>query len=337
MMTMKDVWNELLEFESRDLIASFFKRKHNSEVNDWKVQEVAANFIQGREYFRSAQKASITVKPLLLYYGVVSLSRGLVLVLNPKLKESNLKASHGLSIRNWPEVLSKKRFEDLEIVIGEGSFSELLSATENKSYLRVGTNGINWAVALNSPPKGYAILLKDIFQFLPDLKDEFTTWLDIPFPSLQVAHNGQQLEQGRFKVMLESVGLSQDLVSRCFPSSFCHDLSIKHGSYWEISFDYTSEKWSPNFTQKWSGPFDIGTLFVTPVLKDDAALNLVTSMFAISYSFGMMARYYPSTWISLGRVQKGDKIFPLVNRTLKLIEERYPATVLDFLRAPYNL
>lgn len=121
---MKDTWNELLEFESKDLLQTFFKERHGSEVNDWKVQEVSSNIIQAREYFGSASKASITVKPLLLYYGVMSLSRALVLTLEPKLRETTLKASHGLVVSNWQSAIQTKNFESLEIVIGEvGSLS----------------------------------------------------------------------------------------------------------------------------------------------------------------------------------------------------------------------
>ncbi len=59
-------------------------------------------------------------------------------------------------------------------------------------------------------------------------------------------------------------------------------------------------------------------------------------MFIISYVFGMMARYYPTAWISLRRGEKGDKIYPFVYRIMEFIDDKYPKVILDFLNAPYE-
>ena len=55
-------------------------------------------------------------------------------------------------------------------------------------------------------------------------------------------------------------------------------------------------------------------------------------MFIVSYTLVMMARYFPTNWISLRKVEKGDKIYPFVRRVLEFIQEKYPMTILDFLR-----
>jgi hypothetical protein len=60
-------------------------------------------------------------------------------------------------------------------------------------------------------------------------------------------------------------------------------------------------------------------------------------MYIVSYVLGMMARYFPTTWISLKRVDKGDKIYPFIHRILDFIKERFPEQVLDFLNTPYDI
>lgn len=333
---MKDVWNELLEFESKDLLERFFKNYHNSDINDWKVQEVSSNFIQGREYFKSTRDASITVKPLLLYYGIVSLSRGLTLILRPKLREANLKGSHGLEVKNWSEVLTSRNFEEIRVVVGEGTFSDLINATDNCNYLRVDADGVNFKTSLISPPDGYSIHFRDLFNFLPDLDKEFKIWTNDSLPTLTYsAHNLLRRVSEKNTMTVWDRGESDEFISKFFPGQFCSDRTIDRFDN-RIIVRYNQSKWSPNYTQRWYGALNLGDMCIAPVLDGDIGFNSLSAMFAISYVLGMMARYFPSTWISLGRVQKGDKIFPLVNKSLNFLQEIYPQAVLDFLRAPYK-
>ncbi len=218
---MKDTWNELLEFESKDLLQNFFKERHSSEINDWKVQEVSSNIIQAREYFASARKANITVKPLLLYYGVMSLSRALVLSLEPKSRETTLKASHGLSVTNWQSVIQTKNFENLEIIIGEGGFSELINATKNENYLRIDTDAVNWKAGLTIPQKDYRVTFRSVFPYLPDLSKEYKSWTGSTLPYAIISVNGLKIENEKLSVSLANRDLTDELIDAIFPTTYC--------------------------------------------------------------------------------------------------------------------
>lgn len=337
---MDKIWNKLLEFETKDLVKSYFKRVHNSNVNDWKVREVTANFIQGREYFKSAELANITIKPLLLYYGVLSLSRGLILTLKPRLKEQALKKSHGISISNWDEALKSKKFENLKISVGDGSLLELIEATKNINYLKATVNAINFKSTLRIPEKGYNVTLEHLYWYLPDLANEFEVWTNSSFPSpIAVVPNAKyDDESNRRSIRLIKGNIDENFINLVFPDKYCSNIEINEdsedSSYFYISYD--NNGWMPNITQKWDGPFGIGDACTVPVLADNKGFNTVSTMYALSYIYGMMARYYPSSWISLGRVEKGDRIYPLIHRTLSFIESKFPVVVLDFLRAPYE-
>ena len=72
---MDKIWHKLLDYESRDLIERFIETKHQRRASARQVNEISSNFIQAREYFRNTENSNLSVKPLLLYYGVNSLSR----------------------------------------------------------------------------------------------------------------------------------------------------------------------------------------------------------------------------------------------------------------------
>lgn len=75
-------WERLSLYESRDMVTQLYHRRHGRQTNDAKARAIASHMIQGRQYFESAQGAGELVRPLLLYYGVVALSRALILFLD---------------------------------------------------------------------------------------------------------------------------------------------------------------------------------------------------------------------------------------------------------------
>ena len=80
----RESWYELREFETRDITSRSYSARHSKNLTAAKGREIAASFAQAREYFRSALEAHPTVRPLLQYYGVSTLSRGLVLFMSPR-------------------------------------------------------------------------------------------------------------------------------------------------------------------------------------------------------------------------------------------------------------
>lgn len=81
-------WHALSHFESRDLVLRAYDVRHGTAPAAEHAAEIAACFIQGRAYYESAQAADEAVRPLLLHYGVLALSRGTVLFLG-KLREAD--------------------------------------------------------------------------------------------------------------------------------------------------------------------------------------------------------------------------------------------------------
>ena len=75
----------------------------------------------------------MSVKPLLLYYGALSLSRGVILANNPNKKEESLRKSHGLEPVDWQGTLKGgiKDVLDLQIRSTEGTFSERVEVCHN--------------------------------------------------------------------------------------------------------------------------------------------------------------------------------------------------------------
>ena len=178
-----------------------------------------------------------------------------------------------------------------------------MNATENNNYLRENSSAINWKSYLNKPLKGYSINLEQIIQYYPDLHNEYKSWTgrDLVYAVIEtVKHTGN----GKTTEIKVRGNISDNNLDKLFPNKYC-----LNRTYGNKIVKYESDKWGPNVTQQWHGPFNIGDACVIPVLKEDVGFNLICGMFIISYVFGMMARYFPTAWISLRRGEKGDKIY----------------------------
>ncbi len=331
---MNRIWNELLGFETRDIVERYTQQKHKKKLNANRIQQITSNFIQGREYFDSATKADITVRPLLQYYGVMALSKGLILSLDISKTEHQLKKSHGLEVINWNQTLKNKNFENIQIKVCDGTFYELISTTENKNYLRANSTVVNYGSHLTPSKKGDIYTLKQVIQYFPDLKKEYYSWIEEKLQMAQVQKIKFLKKENRMLIELSQI-VEDKVIDLIFPDQYCKNKDIKKVNHRTlISYDYN--KWGPNISQKWDGTLNIGDIYVVPVLPGDIGLNLLGGMYIISYFLGMLVRYYPTNWIGLKRVEKGDKIFPFVHRILDFVSEKYPIQILDFLNAPYD-
>jgi hypothetical protein len=196
---MNDIWHFLKEFESKDIVKRFAK-KYDYNLNSSKALEINSAFIQGREYFSSSQKADISVRPLLQYYGVVALSRGLILILNKDARENNIIPSHGLKIKNWSDISKSGKIEDIILKSSNGTFNEVIKVTNNKSYFRAGSSGINWQASFEVPATEVEFSFKEIAFCFPDLKQSVKAWLDIEVPSRIMNEFGTEGEKYKLKI-----------------------------------------------------------------------------------------------------------------------------------------
>jgi hypothetical protein len=93
-----EVWNELQFYESTEVLKQLAKEHIGFNMNSGQAEDIRACFHQTREYFRSADRADITVKPLLLFYGMSNLAKAITMLYGGKehSRLCNLPPSHGL-------------------------------------------------------------------------------------------------------------------------------------------------------------------------------------------------------------------------------------------------
>ncbi|MEE9589542.1 MAG: YaaC family protein [Hyphomicrobiaceae bacterium] len=332
-VAMTKPWDVIANYESHELVRARYHGKHGREPNARHAREIASSFIQGRQYYAAASESDRAVKPLLLYYGVVSLSRGLVLFLKRSLREAALAQAHGLATRDWQSVLAEPNPDigALRVeVTRAGSFPELLDATQNRNLIRGGSSAVNRKIELGVVPAGTAFSLDDLLARLPDVIDQYKLW-KIP----HCVRVGIQAIPGTKDAIItvhRAAGayVTGELVVGIVGRDYCELVSqdaekvqvrtTRAGDYAALVTDHVKD----NF-------LGIGDIFLAEQLAPGLQLGKAGQLFAISYILGMLVRYNPVSWMDFIHQRVGDAGLPTVLRVIDRLEYLYPQIIVDFL------
>lgn len=330
----KEIRQRLLSLESRDHTEQWFNRLHGRELSARRAREINAASRQAREYFRNAGSSDYSVRPLLTFYGVSSLSRALTLLFKSQGGEEGLTSGHGLQTVSWGNVLSGatssglKSLSDLKVEICGGLFLDLLEKTDNETTIHIRSSGVDWSLPYETPENGDEISLGDLFSRIPSLRQNYGDKSHNPsYASVSEVTYSQddgfyakvkQEEFSRFKSEYTDRGYDIEC-----DDEWC-EVSCKH----EVFSDNLPFLLN-NYLNKTFG--SIPGLYIVSPLPCGKNFSQLGALYIISFFLGMLVRYYPTHWMSLIQGSKGDELWPTINKSQTLLEEYYPELVTELI------
>jgi hypothetical protein len=343
-----DAWARLSLYESTDLVRGLFQARHQRELSAQKAREIVSAIAQGREYFSSADDAGLLVRPLLQYYGVLSLCRGLVLLLSPNLRETSLPQAHGLSSIGWSSVLGTEglRSSELEAKVNNGTFLALLQHTQNSDPpIDIwAQNGPHRSVFPRRRAiaglEGFSLTFRQVLARVSELRDTYERSL------------GECAENYRAFVSALSADTHTDV--RLFPGRHGlpteQHLRVTLGIPANIDIrrmlQYNLFLPEPHLTYRVLHPADTTFIELIPQVDSLAGggMSVVSSFapgvwisrigrfFLLSYFLGTLARYHPTGWLAIMQSrQKGDFMLPIIRESMAVIQGHFPALVVKEL------
>lgn len=327
MLNNNDIWNVLQNYESYDLVKSRYLIRHSREPNNALIKEICSYFILAREFFRDAGYANNSTKPLLLYYGVLNLTRGVTLFLTPNVNGSqiNLKHQHGLSkIQNVEDLINLSVTVDVQ-----GTLPAFIEVTKNKNLLRANSTRINLSFNQDYKKNKYEITLRQIVARFFELKEPYLRWQ--PGSShccriLQYSVNDTN-QTLNFNISKNQYGgaISLEYMRKYFPNAKISE--DKNIIYVEATNNFACLPilWDIKET------LDIGDLILIEPFANEFNPTKPVATYILSYILGMLVRYYPSAWLSLVRNEKGDAAMPTLLKSVSFIENNYPQMIVNYL------
>lgn len=329
------VWYTLREFETRDITCRRYQIRHSRSLSASKANEISSNVVQAREYFQNAAGASFAVRPLLQYYGVSALSRALVLFLSTSMRESSIRPSHGLHTYRWRDVLAEgpKAIGALSVRVTKGIFFDFLTATNNRFYFRSNSSKVNWSIGRDIPELNASFGFDEIVARIPEVAEQYHAWTGCESQFMLLRALKVHSDNNQYEVTANPLK-SQLIVDDVFPPDQCPNRTVVTGNS-DLIVRY-DRPFLPYFAQKSDDVFGIGEIVLYRPLDSLLYATPIAVCTIVSYTLGMLCRYFPSIWLALASSEKGDSAYPLITRLIDWIQSSFPAMVVDLFQGPYD-
>jgi hypothetical protein len=327
-------WQKLLFLESHDSVIAWHQQAFSRTLSSRRTKEITSAARQAREFFRNSAESNVSVKPLLTFYGVASLSRSVALLLNPKGGESGLTQGHGITTVEWPKTLSGEisaglaALGELKIKTCKGLFSDIIKQTDNTICMHINSSAVEWRIPYDTPEPGDELTFDDLMLRLPDLNPEHK----------RSSQTALYASIGSLSYDMDN-GFKAEITSDNFLEFV--DTYRSHG--YQVTQDTTPyvlscdakkfQEAPPQFLHSYIKKMfeTIPILHITKPLKGGSRYSQITITYMLSYFLGMLSRYYPTHWTSLFSGEKGDGRWPEIYLTQKYIDLCFPELILEFL------
>ena len=329
-MLGSETWNALAWLESQDAVSTAYHTLHVRNLNTRRCMEITAASRQAREYFTQAALADMSVRPLLTFYGVSSLSRACILLLGRHGGEASLASAHGLQVVDWRKTLDGDLSNALGSIGGlkiktcSGLYLDLAKHTDNQICIHVNSSAVQWDLRYPVPSLGSEVSLDDLVARMPDLQDEvLRSGGVVRYNHVQSITYDQM--QGLQLKLTERV--PSDVITSI--SALGYVVSSDGGSHSVTATPIVFDGVSLQFAHKHKGPFGIPDLHVAERLWSGS--SEICMAFKLSYILGMLARYFPTQWMALINGLKGDRYRSLILHAQRLIESIFPNIISEMI------
>lgn len=359
----QDPWTRLSLYQSRDLIEERYKERHGGTPSDSKCREIASHLIQGGQYFVSARDAGDLARPLLLYYGVLTLTRALILFADEKAREATLSPAHGLSAHEWSNVLVGEKpaasIPQLNLQFHEGTFSNLTKASSNAEWTEVawasdmprlgGSAGLSgergWLMPGTPELVPYSVVtVGDVLGRIPDMAFLYEETIGEPaacYPAEITILRGP-FNMGPDVLPKDreiQIVASMNWLALADDTALMATLGLDSAHYISQGKDHFGRyRYDAKLIGTLTGADVLPSIrvnrhwdnYLVAPLPNGLVLSSISLLFLAAYAAGMLVRYYPTTWQGMSSIRRGDRAFPLLRATVAHIEHQFPIEVADF-------
>ncbi|RXT08912.1 YaaC family protein [Ammoniphilus sp. CFH 90114] len=320
-------------FESEPHVKSFLEKAYRTQHGDHASRFAFQNthkFIyyikQGREYYTAAFNSNILVKPLLIYYGMVSLLKAVILTSDPGYPAHTRVLQHGITSRKLKK-LEYSFSEDEVKVQKEGLFPMVAQHLQSGHIV------------------GEKFKLKDLLSMIPELRESYEkTYEEV---SLIPLHISKHID---FSSPVTMFYLPEHILDKYHLSyeSFIHFLNRRNQGK-AIFAPHSLRAPKGIIRISWEHPLNIhvsespsgfeNDLFIQDykgnhyfLLKDNPALFFpeLMSHYMLMYILGMLCRYETELWGEIIFSFTSGEMF-IINEFLNISLRKFPNMILNLL------
>jgi len=327
-------WETLRSYQSEGLLKYRLQKSGEQNPSAARIDDIIAHIRQAENYFSSALSSDLIIRPLILYYGCLSLTRAAILILSIGKTVETLKSSHGMGMTvedprsGSPENLVVKLWQ-------RGTFSQFVEVTKNTTKMRnFMSDGVvaSWIHRPVSVPT--SVTLEEILCRLPDLSQQnVRRGADLAIARIRKieAKDNNFLTVWFFDPGVDYAPPVSDIVS-WFNLDDQKILSISSNS--SISGSMADIAWPAvwHLHQGRSGGsgFDGDCLYMIRPFNRGVDLSKSAVTLMLAFALSSCARYYPAMWRAILDGRSGNAT-PTIISSLRYIQDRFPEMIVDIV------
>lgn len=327
------MWDTYVYFESEPTTKAFLEQVYEKrEVTESKrlAFQNTPKFIyfikQAREYFHAAKQSHILVKPLLTYYGMMSLMKAVVLTMDPTYPSTTSVLRHGITTRKIKKL--DYVFHEDEVKIQKEGLVPL--------FYQLLTNKDHW------PQNKYRV--KDLLALVPELHESFcrlygTSFIEPLFIAgkkddetgntlVYIAESIFDITQGDLNQWLNKINHWNQGESRF--------VSVKPSSsgLWELHWQHPSQTHVYDCADGFNNSLFLqdfkGRYYIYRSVDQLEPLPEVLIQYLLMYNLGMLCRYETELWGEIiFSFSSGDMY--MINELLNITMRKFPNLILNLL------
>lgn len=293
-------------------------------VIDKKTNQIVMCIKQAYEYFKAANNVSINTSPLLLFYGMLSLAKALVVANKKDVYLEDIKY-HGLEtrpitneLRNYQKHPDIWEMEKEYAVTNDGVFKHL-------------TEVINDSVFEN----GSIIRFKNLFSLCPEISGMFEKYYNEPSKVLYL-YDYTLISKEPIKIKISFSGYQEEDVYVRIPE-LRNDFIIKSQELHNVAIEFVSKVLSscPDYLSIYEpfvgGKYAIGGLEYQ--INGQCKKRKISQMsidYIAMFILSICVRYKQDFW---GSITTGDKtgVLGLIKLYINVVKRRYPNFFLNYI------
>jgi len=326
------MWDTFVYFESepttKQFLENIYKNSGFKDSHKYAYQNTSKliYFIkQAKEYFHSANNSNILVKPLLIYYGMMSLIKTVILTKDPIYPSNTGVLRHGITTRKLKK--QNYQFHEDEVKIQkEGLLPWFYSLITNNSIDKIEGNKYKIQELLSLIPElhdSYKRLYEDeLIHLILDLKQTNLNQISFSLPKTILKYY-----QHSITLFLNELNNSTDSKESVF------HLESDNGEFvrftWISSTPISLEQ--PNVFNNLMIVQDYkGRYYLRPYKESRLLLPDIMVDYMLMYNLGMLCRYDTELWGEIIFSFASEDMY-IINEFLNTTQRKFPNLILNIL------
>ncbi|MCM3588917.1 YaaC family protein [Mesobacillus maritimus] len=261
----------------------------------------------GKIYYQQAQTSPIHIQPILLFYGLVHLSKACILTANPNYPETTAVLAHGLSTRKRKK--QQYSFLDDEVKLQRHGLFPLLA--EKLFHMK--------------QLEGEKVKMGDLLKFIPELTPLFIKLMgQQTFLPIHTIDGSFALP----KTLLDTYHMTESRFMTYIQQKVGGQVTFRGTDDRRILFDCDSPlHLEPSIIKLNS----MDQQYAFPLIREDLAMMPELLLhYLLLYNLGMIARYEIDWWSELIKMMSNED-YPFIESFLEITLKKGPSLIIRYL------